>query len=159
MSLSTLGMAVVGRMEVPKVPTLATEEVRLSDFIDAVSTAVWKRSEVLMSEGTTLPSILTDTFKVFRPQLYNSIRELNAAPHVLALFRVIRDCAEEVRAVKTPDMRLSDPSLFVVLVSVIRMFGYSLWREILLDMLVAKLHGWDLVEQPNGTRVWKLIES
>lgn len=85
--------------------------------------------------------------------------ELKAAPHVLALFRVIRDCAEEVRAVKTPDKRLSNASLFVVLVSVIRMFGYSLWREILLDMLVAKLHGWDLVEQPNGTRVWKLIEK
>lgn len=137
------------------VPTLETEGTRLEAFIEAAYKATVERGEVLMRETTTPPSILTEAFKMFRPQLYNCLVELKVASHVLALFRVIRDCAEEVRAIESPDKRLSNSSLFVVIVSVAHFLGYSLWSEAMLDSVVAKLNGWVLVNKPNGTRVWE----
>jgi hypothetical protein len=137
------------------VPTFKTEETRLKDFIEAVSQATIKQGEILMRETATPPTILTEAFKMFRPLLYNTLVELKVAPHMLALFRVIRDCAEEVRAKESPDRRLSNSSLFVIMMAVSECIGYSGGSALFLDTVVAKLNGWFLVNKPDGTRVWE----
>jgi hypothetical protein len=138
------------------VPTFETEGQRLENFIAAVYHATDKRGEVLMRETATPPTVLTDAFKMFRPMLYYTLLDLKAAPHLLALLRVIRECAEEVRAKESPDMRLSNSSLFVVMVAVSGYIGYSVCSAVVLDSAVAKLNGWVLVNKPDGTRVWEM---
>ena len=144
---STIAMAV---------PTFETEATRLKAFIDAVYQATMEQGELLMRETVTMPTILTEAFKMFRPELHATLSELKAPAHMLALFRVIRDCAEDVRTKKNPDKRLSNSSLFVTMIVICEMIGdSSMWITLTLDTAVAKLNGWVLMHKPDGTRVWE----
>jgi len=132
-------------------PTYGTERKRLEYFTEKVYQATVKQGELLMRDKATPPTILTQELRMFRPALYATLLELNAPVYLLALFRVIRDCAEDVKE----DKRVSDATLFVTMVTVSGLIGFSAWSDDLLDSAVAALKGWVLVNKPDGTRAWE----
>lgn len=130
---------------VESVPTFAHEAELLKDFINTVYKTTQKKGEIIMRGTDRTVTILTDELKMFRPMLYKRLDELRFGSHRLALFRVIRDCAEDIRVKETPDRRMSDTSLFVILVCVSELVGFSTWID--LNDVVANLSGWVLVNK------------